>query len=288
MNRRLIPGPAPCLGLLAFLATAVVAAEPPTAPPPKDRSRGYDDTPFLPGSRWRIHDVARPLPAEIDPGTASTQDLPGRPPADAVVLFAGGDTEAWTMAGPPEAPAKPVAWTVAGGVLEVVPKTGNIVTKAGFGSCQLHLEWQVPTEAQGKGQRRANSGVYLMSRYEVQILDPYANPTYADGAAGSIYGQHPPLVLPGRSPGMWQTYDIIFHAPCFAADRSVSAPATITVFFNGVLVMDHQDLLGRMAHAKLPAYEPHAAREPLMLQDHGEAVRFRNIWIRELAEPEAR
>lgn len=276
-----------------LLAAPMVAADVTPAPVPaltttKDRSRGFDDTPYFPGSPWRVHDIARPAPPDVDPGTPSIQDTPGKPPSDALVLFDGRSTAAWTKAGPPVDPPMPVGWTVNQGVLEVVPKSGNIITRQGFGSCQLHMEWQVPEGVQGTGQRRANSGVYLMGRYEVQILDPFTNPTYADGAAGGIYGQYPPLVMPGRPPGSWQSYDIIFHAPRFSADKTLVKPAYMTVLFNGILVVDHAEILGRMTHAKLPTYEYHGDREPLMLQEKGHILRFRNIWIRELAEAETK
>lgn len=259
--------------------------------PQKDRSRGYDDTPFLPGSKWRVDDIARPIPPVVAAGSESSQQRPGKPPSDAIVLFNGADLSSWMMSPKrcasctvdPKGELLPVEWKVENGYVEVNPAMGNIITKQDFGDCQLHVEWLIPVDVKGEGQERANSGVYMMSRYEVQILDSYDNPTYADGEAAAIYGQYPPLVNVARKPGEWQSYDIVFDAPRFEGDKLVK-PAYLTLFFNGVLVQNHSRIYGRMAHAKLPSYEPHRPREPLMLQNHGAAVRFRNIWIRPLED----
>jgi hypothetical protein len=256
---------------------------------PKDRSRGYDDTPFLPGSKWRVDDIARPIPPTVVAGSESSQERPGRPPSDSIVLFSGADLSAWMMSPKrcasctvdPKGELLPAQWKVENGYFEVNPAMGNIITKQDFGDCQVHVEWQIPADVKGEGQERANSGVYLMSRYEIQILDSYNNPTYADGEAAAIYGQYPPLANVARKPGEWQSYDIAFEAPRFEGGKLVK-PAYITLLFNGVLVQNHSQLYGRMAHANLPSYEPHRLKEPLMLQNHGAAVRFRNIWIRPL------
>ena len=240
-------------------------------------SLGYEDTPLLPGGKWTVHDGRRPQPPVLDAGTASTNDQPGRPPADAFVLFDGRDLTQWISA----RDGSPAKWKVENGYTEVVPKSGNIKTKQAFGDCHLHIEWAAPTLLEGTGQGRGNSGVFLMTLYEVQVLDCYQNPTYPDGTTAAIYGQYPPAVNPCRPPGQWQVYDILFIAPRFDANRLI-APAYMTVLFNGVVVHYHRALQGPTQHKKLAAYAPHAGQLPLELQDHGNPVRFRNIWLRPL------
>jgi hypothetical protein len=236
---------------------------------------GYDDTPMLPNSQWRVHDSKRPQPRVVTPGTESTPERPGRPPSDAVVLFDGTDLSRW------KGRDGDAQWTVQNGAMEC-NRTGNIETREHFGDCQLHLEWAAPAEVKGDSQGRGNSGVFLIGRYEIQVLDCYDNPTYADGATAAIYGQYPPLVNACRKPGEWQTYDIIFVAPRFDGDRLVS-PAQITVLFNGVLVHHRQPALGPTGHRNAPSYGgPHASEGPLVLQDHSNPVRYRNVWIRPL------
>jgi hypothetical protein len=200
---------------------------------------------------------------------------PGPPPADAIVLFDGKDLEQWES--DKNGPAK---WDVKDGVM-TVNHTGYIHTKQAFGSCQLHVEWATPAEVSGDGQGRGNSGIFMQSRYEIQVLDSYNNKTYFNGQAGSVYGQYAPLVNVCRKPGEWQAYDIIYHAPEFGLDGTLKQAATVTVLQNGVLVQDHVTILGTLVHGP-PKYEAHAAKEPLALQDHGNPVRYRNIWIREL------
>ncbi|MFA4016758.1 MAG: hypothetical protein RUDDFDWM_001869 [Candidatus Fervidibacterota bacterium] len=238
---------------------------------------GYDDTPFLPGTRWRVHDGNRPQPPVVRPGTFSTQEKPGEPPSDAIILFDGTDLSKWRSC----VDGGPARWKVENGYMEVVPGTGDIETIEQFGDCQLHIEWQAPPESSGEGQARSNSGVFLMGRYEVQVLDCYNNITYPDGTTGAIYGQYPPLVNACRPPGEWQVYDIIWEAPRFDGDRLIR-PAYITVLFNGVVIHNHTPLYGRTTHRQLPRYEPHPPIGPLRLQDHGDRVRFRNIWYRPL------
>ncbi len=240
---------------------------------------GYSDTPFLPDGKWRVHDISRPQPRIVDPGTSSPQENPGRPPADAVVLFNGEGLSAW--ASTVKGQQVDARWKVENGYMEIVPGTGTVFTKEKFGNCQLHIEWATPTTFYGDGQWRANSGVILMGRYEIQVLDSHNNPTYPDGMAGSIYGQFPPLVNVARKPGEWQSYDIVFEAPRFEGDK-LAKPAYITVFHNGVLVHHRQEIIGRMAHRRVGTYAPHGPEEPLALQDHDVPVRFRNIWIRRL------
>ena len=254
---------------VAFLILAALAAAQNEKAP-----IGYDDTPMIPGQKWRVHDIARPRPRILTPATES------RPPSDAIVLFDGKDLSKWSGQSR-EGKAGPAAWKVENGYLEVVPGTGHIVTKEKFGDCQLHVEWAAPAIVKGSSQLRGNSGVIFMGRYEIQVLDSFDNLTYADGQAGAIYNQRPPLVNASRRPGEWQTYDIVFEAPRFQGDKLVK-PAHFTVFHNGVVVHNRQEVLGPMAHRRLPAYQPHPPEEPLMLQNHGDLVRFRNIWIRRL------
>ncbi len=234
---------------------------------------GYSDTPRLPDSPYGVHDGARPQPRIVTPGAT-----PGAPPSDAVVLFDGSGLEAWTRVG-----GGPPGWRLVDGAMEVVPKTGNIETRAHFGDMQLHLEWAAPAEVRGEGQGRGNSGVFLMGLYEIQVLDGYENPTYADGITGAIYGQYPPRVNACRPPGEWQVYDIAWEAPRFDGETLV-APAFVTVLLNGVLLHHRQPLQGPTKHRQLAAYTPHAATGPLQLQDHRDPVRFRNIWCRPLTD----
>jgi hypothetical protein len=241
---------------------------------------GYTDTPVIQEQKWRVHDAARPYPPVVTPGTLSTDSQPGKPPSDAIVLFDGKDLSQWEHRhGDSGSPAQ---WRVENGYFEVVPKTGALQTKQEFGDCQLHIEWMAPTVVRGEGQGRGNSGVFLMNRYEIQVLDSYENPTYADGQAGAIYGQWPPLVNASKKPGEWQVYDIIFEAPRFAADGTVDRPAFVTVIHNGVVLHHRKRMNGPMKHKELTYYEAHDEAEPISLQDHGDLVRYRNVWIRPL------
>ena len=243
-----------------------------TSPP------GYDDTPFLPGQPWRVHDIKRPQPPLVRPGTN-----PGDPPSDAIVLFDGKDLSHWHQEGrgPERGKILPPRWKVENGYVEVVGGTGDLVSNEKFGDAQFHIEWAAPPKIEGSGQWRGNSGVLIMQRYEIQVLDNWENPTYADGMAGAIYGQYPPLVKPARRPGEWQVFDIVFEAPRFEGERLVK-PAYVTVFLNGVVVHHRQAIIGRMAHRRVGTYAPHGPEEPLALQDHDTPVRYRNIWVRRL------
>jgi hypothetical protein len=232
----------------------------------------------VPTIKWKIHDPNRPVPPIIDPGTASAQEAPGRPPSDAVVLFDGKDLSRW-VSQDGSAPK----WKVENGYMEVAPKTGYLSTRDSFGDCQLHVEFSEPVPAVGESQERGNSGVFLQGLYEIQVLDSYENKTYADGQAAAVYGEYPPLVNASRPPGQWQTYDIVFHRPHFK-DGKVTVPARVTVLHNGVLVQDNVSLTGPTAHGERPPYKPGPDKLPLQLQDHGNPVRFRNIWVRELKE----
>lgn len=222
---------------------------------------------------WAVHDMDRPRPPIITPG----EDAIHGPPSDAIVLFDGSNLDQWRSGG---AEAK---WTVEDGIVTVAKKAGAIETRRAFGDCQLHLEWSAPMNYNHKhGQSRGNSGVFFMGRYEVQVLDSYKNDTYPDGQTGSLYGQYPPLVNASRKPGEWQVYDIIFRRPRFDAAGAVVQPATVTLLHNGVLVQDHVALLGATAHKVKAKYAAHPDKRPIRLQDHGDPVRYRNIWLREL------
>jgi Domain of Unknown Function (DUF1080) len=230
---------------------------------------------------------------ELDPSKAPLPPvvIPGEPPAftaapsDAIVLFDGSEkalAENWT-----DTQGNPSGWKVVDGALESVKKAGYIQTKQKFGSCQLHIEWAAPTTVEGDGQKRGNSGVFLMGTYEVQVLDSFENPTYADGQAGALYGRKKPLVNVCRKPGEWQSYDIIFHRPRFDESGKLTRRATFTVLHNGVLVQDHTVLTGGtgwMGPHAASEYKAHADKLPFSLQDHGNPVRFRNVWIRELED----
>jgi len=239
---------------------------------------GYDDTPVIPGQKWKVHDDKRPQPKVVTPGTESTQEKPGAAPSDAIMLFDGTDLSGWEKVGGGEP-----GWKVENGYMEVVPKTGNIGTKAKFGDIQLHLELASPEVVKGESQGRGNSGVFLMGKYEIQVLDCYDNPTYADGTSCGIYGQWPPLVNANRKPGEWQTYDIVWTTPKWDGDKLVK-PAYVTVFHNGVVVHHCKELQGPTKHKQTTEYVKHDEVGPLVLQDHGDLVRFRNIWYRELKD----
>jgi len=230
-----------------------------------------------PSTRWPIHAPDRPQPRVVKPPAGAWTVAP---PGDAAVLFGGADLSKWQ-----KDDGKPAAWKVENGYMEVVPSAGGIATRDAFGDAQLHVEWMEPLPAVGESQERGNSGVFLMGRYEVQVLDSYGNVTYPDGQAAAIYGQYPPLVNASRPPGEWQTYDIVFHRPRFDAAGKVTSPARMTVVHNGVPVQDNVVLSGPTAHKARPPYERHPDRLPISLQDHETKVRYRNIWIRDLERP---
>jgi hypothetical protein len=262
----------------ALLCVPALSAQTP-APPQENHDLGFTDTPMLPGLPWHVHDPNRPRPPVVRPA-----DAPGGAPSDAIILFDGKDLSAWqahhsniTRAGGTGAPE----WKVENGYMEVVPGTGDIVTREKFGDVQVHVEWASPAEVKGRSQGRGNSGVIFMERYELQVLDAYENPTYADGQTGAIYGQWPPLANAARKPGEWQTYDIVFEAPRFEGDKLVK-PAYFTAFWNGVMIHNHKESMGPMVYRHVAHYEPQPAEDSLLLQNHGDKVRFRNIWIRRL------
>ncbi|MSS99968.1 MAG: DUF1080 domain-containing protein [Pedosphaera sp.] len=236
------------------------------------KSPGYDDTPVIPGQTWKVHDSKRPHPPVVKPEASPT--LGAKPPAGATVLFDGADLSKWKSA-KGDAP-----WKVENGYAEVNGK-GQITTKDGFGSMRLHIEFASPKEVKGESQGRGNSGVFLMGMYEVQVLDSYENVTYADGQCASLYGQWPPDKNVCLPPGEWQTYDITFEAPKFK-DGKLVEPGYVTVIHNGVKVHDRRKLNGPSGHRSVVAYKAHADKLPISLQDHGNPVRFRNMWLEEI------
>jgi hypothetical protein len=219
-------------------------------------------------------DVWEPVPSIVTPGRGS------QPPSDAVVLFSGKDMSEWII---PEN----TEWVVEDGVATITPSKARqekpvwIFSKKVFGDIQLHVEWRSPEKVEGEGQRRGNSGIFLPGNYEIQVLDSFDNPTYVNGQCASVYKQIIPLVNACRKPGDWQTYDIIFNAPRFLQGR-LESPAYVTVVHNGVLVQNHAEIRGRTTFTGNPEYIAHAIKQPLGLQDHGDGVSYRNIWLREL------
>ena len=220
----------------------------------------------------KLSEYYAPVPPLVTPGKTSSDA-----PADAIVLFNGKNMSEWTGVKNPD-----VAWTMEGDAFIVKPGSGNIKTKKGFGDCQLHLEFRTPAVVKGQGQGRGNSGIFLMGKYELQVLDNYNNTTYVNGQAASIYKQLPPMVNACRPPGEWQTYDVIFTAPRFYEDGRLQSQARITVIQNGVLVQNNMSLWGGTEYIGSPVYKKHSDKEPIELQDHGNPTAFRNIWIREL------
>jgi len=258
---------------LALIVGLVPMAAALTAPQDKP---GYKDTPMLPGGQWHVHDSDRPAPTVVAPAAN-----PGGAPADAIVLFDGRSTDAWR--------AERAPWKVANGAMTVPSRAEsggeyNLVSKQSFGDVQLHLEFRSPNPPTKSSQDRGNSGIWFMQRYEVQILDGYQNPTYADGTVGAVYGWKPPLVNAARRPGEWQMYDIVFERPRFSADGKLLRPAYVTAFLNGILVQNHQAMLGTTIWRQVAHYQAHADAAPLQLQDHDSPVSFRNIWVRPLPE----
>ncbi len=211
-----------------------------------------------------------PEPAVVTPGEN------GSPSSDAVVLFSGSDFDQWE-----HLDGSPVEWTIEDNAMIVQKGKGNIRTKSKFGSVQLHIEWRTPSQIEGEGQGRGNSGIFFQEKYELQVLDSYNNRTYSNGQAASIYKQSIPLVNASRSPGSWQSYDVIFHAPTFESGNRYKTKPTITVLHNGVLVQDHTTIQGTTEYIGAPKVIRHGDGH-LMLQDHSNPTAFRNIWLRRL------
>ena len=255
------------LAVISLLATGTRGQQP---------VLGYDDTPMQPNGRWQIHDAKRPQPALVTPGSMGSAPIAA--PSDATVLVgAGEDLSAWLGADGSKA-----SWAMKNGVLET--GKGMIHTKAEFTDFQLHVEFATPSVVKGDSQGRGNSGVFLLGKFEIQVLDSFNNPTYSDGQASAMYGQYPPLVNASRKPGEWQAYDIVFTAPRFARAGTLDKAAIVTVFHNGIVVHNATPFWGPTAHKKIEAYTPDTAKGPITLQDHGNPVRYRNVWIRPLKD----
>ncbi len=244
---------------------------------------GVSNGPMLPGQPWRVHDMRRPRPAAITPGELSTYDKPGTPPSDAIVLFDGTSLKDWCHVSK-EDPSQllEAQWQVRDGYFEVTSGSGNLQTIDSFGSCQLHIEWQAPAKVRGDSQGRGNSGVFFMDAFEVQVLDSYDNRTYADGQAGALYGQYSPLVNASRKPGEWQIYELIFEAPKFSLAGELEEPASVTVMHNGIILHHAKKYYGPTGGGVVPKYNPLSPAGPIRIQDHGNPVRFRNVWLRHL------
>src|SRR5215469_18168261 len=262
---------------IIIAALAATAASPALAQNTKnvevtiDGVAGFQDTPMQPDGKWHVHDPARPQPPIVTPGKFSTQ---ATAPSDAIVLFDGTDLSNWRDKGT----GGPAKWTVVDGTM--LSDKGDIQCTNEFGDMQLHIEFREPTPPKGDGQGRGNSGVFLMGRYEIQVLDCYNNKTYPDGQTGGIYGQHPPLANACLPPGEWQTYDIIFNVPHFDSDGKVVTPAYVTVIHNGVVAQNHQAIRGDTNWKSPGKYTAHGSTGPIALQFHHNAVSFRNIWVR--------
>ncbi|HNQ89245.1 MAG TPA: DUF1080 domain-containing protein [Verrucomicrobiota bacterium] len=259
--------------LVSLLAIVVLGSTPVLAASAGPRFYGDppDDT-----HPWAVHDGNRPQPKTVVPGTFSTADQAGKPPSDAIVLFDGTDLARWQTD-----KGKPAPWRIVDGVMQVEPGSGGIQTRDSFGDCQLHIEWAAPAKVEGDSQGRGNSGVFLLGQVEIQILDSYQNVTYADGHAGAYYGVNPPMALPVRPPGEFQVYDIVFRRPVYKDGKALD-PGYVTVFVNGVLVQDHTPLEGPGGHMGRSRVGPLPDKGPISLQDHGNPMRFRNIWCRAL------
>ena len=240
------------------------------------KNLGYSDTPIIPGQKWRVHDGTRPQPQIVKPGATFSHLAP--PPDDAAALFDGTDLKHFE-----KGDGSPAGWKVENGFMEVVPGSGTIRTRSHFSDFQLHLEFATPQEVKGNSQGRGNSGVIVFGDFEVQILDSYRNPTYPDGQAGALYGQQPPRVNASTPPGTWQSYDIIFENARWENGKLVKK-ANLTVLHNGVLIHHKQEFNGPSLHRQVGQYGKPKTKGPIVLQDHGNPMRFRNIWIREIKD----
>ena len=268
MITRHIPAQLICT-LLAVGAAGLSAAE--------QKGLGYKDTPMVPGTPWHVHDGDRPQPRIVAPGAQFSQAA--NAPADANVLFDGTDLSKWQ-----HGDGKPAKWKIENGYMEVVPKSGILRTKDKFRDFQLHIEFATPVKVEGNGQGRGNNGLNIFGRYEIQILDSYENQTYPDGQCSAIYGQTPPLVNASRKPGEWQSYDVIFEGPRWDAEGKNIKKAYVTVLHNGVVVHHRREIIGGTNHRSIGDYKNKREEGPIELYEHGNPVRFRNIWLRPLGE----
>jgi hypothetical protein len=278
MNRRNLAAlvAAAVLGAGATLGVLAAGGAKPGNQQPAKAPEGYTDTPMQPNGTWHVHDPNRPLPPVVEAPKRFSQEADA--PSDAVVLFDGKDLSKWVG----ERGAEP-KWKVENGYMETT-RTGRLRTRDEFGDFQMHIEWATPTEIVGKGQGRGNNGVNIFGRYEIQVLDSYNNGTYADGQAGAIYGQTPPLVNASKPPGEWQTYDIVWEGPRWEGDK-LTRPGSLTVLHNGVVIHNKRELWGNTPYRGVGNYNrPHPPRGFIELYEHGNPVRFRNIWIRPLHE----
>jgi hypothetical protein len=270
LHRAAIPGLLPRMRIQPVFRAVTMAT---IVSAPLANAQFYGDPPDE-THPWAVHDMNRPQPPRVEPGETF-----GAPPSDAVVLFDGTKESLANWA--PVSEKRKGDWVVKDGALQCTPGAGYIKTKQEFGDCQLHIEWAAPTPVHGSGQGRGNSGVFLMGLTEVQVLDNYDNPTYPDGFAGSLYGVMPPMANPLRKPGEWQSYDIVFRRP-IVKDGEVIDQGSMTVFVNGVLVQDSTPLEGGGGHKSRSRPRPFPEKGSLQLQDHGNPVRYRNIWYREI------
>jgi hypothetical protein len=261
--------------LAALLGAGLISINAATNNPALKKDE-HTNTPLLPGQPWRVHDMTRPVPRVVTPGATFSHGAP--PPSDAVVLFEGTDLSKW------RSDKGPAGWKVENGYMEVVKKAGNISSRDEFSDFQLHLEFAMPEKIEGESQGRGNSGVFAFGKYELQLLDSYDNPTYPDGQCGALYGQTPPLVNAVRKPGKWQSYDIVFEAPRWDDAGKLVKRASVTVLLNGVLLHNKKEYIGETKHGEVGSYGQPQSRGPIVLQDHGNPLRFRNIWIRNLGE----
>jgi hypothetical protein len=255
-------------GFCTAAEKVLVAAKAPslTRPEPTNKIDGYTNTPLIPGTKWHVHDPNRPQPKWVQPRFDGT---PAAAPKDATVLFDGKDVSKW----------RSDKWKVVDGYMQC--GKGSQVSKDEFGDIQLHLEFLIPAGLKGSGQGQGNSGVYVMGKYEIQVLNSFDNRTYADGQCAAMYGQYPPLVNASRPAGTWQSFDIHFKAPVFKEGKLVSG-AYVTVYHNNVLVQDNRAYMGATGWKRVAKYKAHPPKGPISLQAHGSPVRYRNIWVRPL------
>lgn len=249
-----------------FMLTFVIAQAQQNNPEQQGQQRQVRQQQWKPEStEWYY-----PVPAKVQPGEGNN------PPSDAIILFDGTDLSKWE-----DRNGETAKWNIQGDAMVVEPGSGTISTKEFFGDCQLHIEFKSPAPENYNGQNRGNSGIFLQSTYEIQVLDGDNNPTYVNGMVGSVYKQSAPSANAYTKNGEWQVYDIYWKAPRFGTNDELESPAIVTVVFNGVVVQNNYILKGNTPYTGLPKYAAHG-RMPLTLQDHGTKVSYRNIWIRNL------